>query len=152
MSLFGLSFLSSFANKDSQAETDIYPDLGNEFEDETIEEDETEEASDDYGEKEALRQQEALLKEMMSQSAPPKYFSPEQSNIYDKGSMSSPGFERDENYKQLSSSPLSLSGGVGEADNEEIKFESLLNNFENIASRKPDLLAKKIEVWLDEKE
>ena len=89
---------------------------------------------------------------MMSQSAPPKYFSPEQSNIYDKGSMSSPGFERDENYKQLSSSPLSLSGGVGEADNEEIKFESLLNNFENIASRKPDLLAKKIEVWLDEKE
>jgi len=152
VSLFGLSFLSSFANKDSQAETDIYPDLGNEFEDEAIEDDETEEDSDDYGEKEALRQQEALLKEMMSQSAPPKYFSPEQSNIYDKGSMSSPGFERDENYKQLSSSPLSLSGGVGEADNEEIKFESLLNNFENIASRKPDLLAKKIEVWLDEKE
>ena len=50
------------------------------------------------------------------------------------------------------SSPLSLSGNVGNSNNEEIRFESLLNNFESVANRKPDLLAKKIEVWLDEKE
>jgi flagellar M-ring protein FliF len=141
VSLFGLSFLSSFANKDSQAETDVYPDLGNEFEDD-IPTNSIEEGNDgeDYGEKEALRQQESLLKEMMSQSAPPKYFEQqEQSNIYDKGSM-------------RQSSPLSLSGNVGNSNNEEIRFESLLNNFESVANRKPDLLAKKIEVWLDEKE
>lgn len=150
VSLFGLSFLSSFANKDSQAETDVYPDLGNEFEDD-IPTNSIEENNDgeDYGEKEALRQQEALLKEMMSQSAPPKYFEQEQSNIYHKGSMSSPGFERGESRQN---SPLSLSGSVGNSNNEEIRFESLLNNFESVANRKPDLLAKKIEVWLDEKE
>lgn len=150
VSLFGLSFLSSFANKDSQAETDVYPDLGNEFEDD-IPTNSVEENNDgeDYGEKEALRQQEALLKEMMSQSAPPKYFEQEQSNIYHKGSMSSPGFERGESRQN---SPLSLSGSVGNSNNEEIRFESLLNNFESVANRKPDLLAKKIEVWLDEKE
>jgi flagellar M-ring protein FliF len=150
VSLFGLSFLSSFANKDSQAEKDIYPDLGNEFEDDmptnSIEEDND---GEDYGEKEALKQQEALLKEMMSQSAPPKYFEQEQSNIYDKGSMSSPGFERGDSRQN---SPLSLSGSVGNSNNEEIRFESLLNNFESVANRKPGLLAKKIEVWLDEKE
>ncbi|MEB3314837.1 MAG: flagellar M-ring protein FliF C-terminal domain-containing protein [Candidatus Melainabacteria bacterium] len=149
-SLFGLSFLSSFANKDSQAETDIYPDLGNEFEDDVPNNDtEADNDGEDYGEKEALRQQEALLKEMMSQSAPPKYFEQEQSNIYDKGSMSNPGFERGDTRQN---SPLSLSGGIGNSNNEEIKFESLLNNFESVANRKPDLLAKKIEVWLDEKE
>jgi flagellar M-ring protein FliF len=151
VSLFGLSFLSSFANKDSQAETDVYPDLGNEFEDDvptnSIENDND---GEDYGEKEALRQQEALLKEMMSQSAPPKYFEQEQNNIYDKGSMSSPSFDRTETMRQ--NSPLSLSGSVGNSNNEEIRFESLLNNFESVANRKPDLLAKKIEVWLDEKE
>ena len=86
---------------------------------------------------------------MMSQSAPPKYFEQEQSNIYDKGSMSNPGFERGDTRQN---SPLSLSGSIGNSNNEEIKFESLLNNFESVANRKPDLLAKKIEVWLDEKE
>ena len=63
--------------------------------------------------------------------------------------MSSPSFERGESRQN---SPLSLSGSVGNSNNEEIRFESLLNNFENVANRKPDLLAKKIEVWLDEKE
>lgn len=151
VSLFGLSFLSSAANKESQAETDIYPELGNEFEEDAAE-DKDEEESEDYGEKEALRQQEALLKEMMSQSPPPKYFQQDQSNVYDRGSMSNAALERGENPKQLNSSPMALSGGIGEGDNEEMRFESLLNNFENVASRKPDLLAKKIEVWLDEKE
>ena len=36
------------------------------------------------------------------------------------------------------------------SNKEEIEFESLLNNFQNVASSKPDLLAKKIEVWLDD--
>jgi len=147
VSLFGLSFLSSMANKEGQAETDVYPELGNEFEEEK--EPEENEDEEDYGEKEALRQQEALLKEMMSQSTPPKYFQQDNSGMYDRGSI---GNERNDPMKQLSNTPMSLSGGVGDDSNEEIKFESLLNNFENVASRKPDLLAKKIEVWLDERD
>ena len=58
----------SIANKESRAETDIDPSLGNEFEDDYSDLHEDYEDDEDFGEKEALKQQEALLKEMMNQS------------------------------------------------------------------------------------
>lgn len=152
--LFGLSFLSSIANKESRAETDIDPSLGNEFEDNYGDLHEDYE-DDDFGEKEALKQQEALLKEMMNQSNPPgsqngvdlrdpyphEQQSPAAMNSLEASApkqIAKQGVSYDNNYQGR------------KANKEEIEFESLLNNFQNIASIKPDLLAKKIEVWLND--
>jgi flagellar M-ring protein FliF len=75
---------------------------------------------DDFGEQKALEQQEALLKEMMNQAQPSSPSAKAEATSY-----SAPSAESRE-------------------------FESLLNNFQSVASSKPDLLAKKIQVWLEE--
>ena len=96
--------------------------------------------------KEALKQQEALLKEMMNQSNPPSSQANTEMQQAPMASLeatapkqiANQGVSYDNNYQGTT------------ANKEEIEFESLLNNFQNVASSKPDLLAKKIEVWLDD--
>ena len=82
--------------------------------------------NDDYqdlGEAESIAQQEALLKEMMGQGS------------------ESPGELAD-----ASNRPRNLD----EEDLEKVEFENLLNDFQSVAGSKPDILAKKIQVWLDD--
>ncbi|MCH2226788.1 MAG: hypothetical protein MK033_03355 [Candidatus Caenarcaniphilales bacterium] len=151
VSLFGLSFLSSVSNKESRAETDIDPSLGNEFEDDysDLHEDYEE---DDFGEKEALKQQEALLKEMMNQTVPPGANADPASisSPYDQGSFAETNPASLEGQAPRQIAMQNDANLMDNSNKEEIEFESLLNNFQNVASSKPDLLAKKIEVWLDD--
>lgn len=153
VSLFGLSFLSSIANKESRAETDIDPSLGNEFEDDYSDLHEDYEEDEDFGEKEALKQQEALLKEMMNQSNPPGTQNEmRMGDPYQQQTQATMNSLEGSAPKQIANQGLSYDNNYQgtTANKEEIEFESLLNNFQNVASSKPDLLAKKIEVWLDD--
>jgi flagellar M-ring protein FliF len=118
--VLGLNFLTAMASKNIESETD--ESFGKEF-DEVLNEDEysEEDFDEDFGEQRALEQQEALLQEMLNQ-----------------GSNS---------YAAKKGDPVSHSNKSGDQNQE---FESLLNNFQSVAQNKPDLLAKKIQVWLNE--
>ena len=80
------------------------------------------------GEGKALEQQEALLREMMNQNPGKSDFA----NPYEKPEATS--------YVQNDSPEAK----------EQMQFDNLLNDFQSVASSKPDLLAKKIQMWLDE--
>jgi len=79
---------------------------------------------DDLGEAESIAQQEALLREMMGQ-----------------GGAENPGELPDASNRSKT---------LDEEDLEKVQFENLLNDFQSVAGSKPDILAKKIQVWLDD--
>ena len=140
LGIVGLGFLNTIAKKDSDENpVDTDPDLGEQFEDdyENYSEDE------DFGEKEALRQQEALLREMMGSSTPPGGATAQDSGGLTATAPPPPP-------PQLESKPTVQLPPTEEDKSQEVEFESLLNSFQSVANKKPDLLAKKIEVWLDE--
>lgn len=110
VAIIGLNFLNAASNRNYVPEVD--PNLSNEF-DEIL--NDYGDNYSDYGEGQALAQQEELLKEMMNQQSSPKQ---EEKSI--------------------------------KAQNNNYEFDDLLNNFQSVASSKPDALAKKIQVWLDE--
>ncbi|MDA0772707.1 MAG: hypothetical protein O3C63_07155 [Cyanobacteria bacterium] len=118
VAIISLNFLSAAANKEYTNEMD--PRLGNEFE-EII----NDEPGMDYGEAEALKQQEALLKEMMGDS-----FVQEKSAA--KGEA------------------RSYSNDSPAIEQEQMQFDNLLNNFQSVANKKPEILARKIQTWLEE--
>jgi hypothetical protein len=135
--LVGLSFINSVSNRDSKTETDVDPNLGQEFEQEYEEYEDS--AQQDFGEKEALKQQENLLREMMNQGAGARTeFANQQVYQNSPAEFGQP--------KQLANN---LSQNAMNNSQDEIEFETLLNSFQSVATNKPDLLAKKIEVWLD---
>ena len=78
----------------------------------------------DYGEAAAVEQQEALLREMMGES-----------------------FVENEMPK---SEPSSYSAPQTQENEEQMQFDNLLNNFQSVASKKPEILAKKIQTWLED--
>jgi flagellar biosynthesis/type III secretory pathway M-ring protein FliF/YscJ len=121
LAIVGLNFLGAAANK--SYETEIDPDLGNDFEEVLNDEDYemSDDYSSDYGETDSLKQQEELLREMMAKNSA----APAASN----------------------SEPEQITQNTAD-DN--VEFETLLNNFQNVANSKPDALAKKIQVWLDD--
>lgn len=80
-------------------------------------------AEENYGEDKVLEQQEALLREMMGQGGSTKEVPKSQATSY----------ESEEKNTE-----------------DQMQFDNLLNNFQSVASSKPDLLAKKIQLWLDE--
>ncbi|MBT6843323.1 MAG: hypothetical protein HOA17_05935 [Candidatus Melainabacteria bacterium] len=96
------------------------PSLGNEFE-EVI----NDEPGVDYGEAAALEQQEALLKEMMGDSF-----------VEEKPSA------KGEATSYSSDSPA--------IEQEQMQFDNLLNNFQSVANKKPEILARKIQTWLED--
>lgn len=118
--VLGMNFLTAMAGKNIETETD--ESFGREF-DEVLNEDDydEDEYDEDFGEQRALEQQEALLQEMLNQGNGP-------SNMG-------------------RTSAVSHSSGSGDQNQE---FESLLNNFQSVAQNKPELLAKKIQVWLND--
>ncbi len=100
--------------------TEVDPNLSNEFGQVM-----NEEGGADYGEAAALAQQEALLKEMMGESfEEPPAITKGQANSY---SNENPVEQEDK-----------------------MQFDNLLNNFQSVASSKPDILARKIQMWLEE--
>jgi len=120
VAIIALNFLGAAANRDY--DTEIDPSLGDDFEDVLNESYEPDEQYQDYGESDALRQQEELLKEMMQGSGDPR----EQATTQDAAQV------------------------TGTQDDENVEFENLLNNFQSVASAKPEALAKKIQVWLED--
>lgn len=120
VAIIALNFLG--ASRPQEFETELDPQLGNDFEDVLNESYEAEqETYEDFGENDALRQQEELLQEMMSNG--------------------------NAGAKQASSS---IDQTNSENSDENVEFENLLNNFQSVASSKPEALAKKIQVWLDD--
>lgn len=101
--------------------TEMDPNLANEFE-EVI----NDEPGQDYGEAAALEQQEALLREMMGDSF------------------------TQEPAAAAKSQPSSYSSDAPVNDQEQMQFDNLLNNFQSVANTKPDILAKKIQTWLED--
>jgi len=125
VAIISLNFLSVAANRNN-IESEVDPNLGSEF-DEITNGAYGNNPYEDYGEGQALKQQEELLREMMSQGGP------------------GAGFPRkDEDGKQA------VAAQIGAADKDKMEFDSLLNNFQTVANSQPDILAKKIQVWLDE--
>lgn len=124
VAIISLNFLSVAANKNSYV-PELDPNLSNDFD--QIVNDEPD-LVQDYGESAALAQQEALLKEMMSGGAIPP------STSINKGQASSYSTDSREETGQQ----------------EKLEFDGLLNNFQNVADSKPDILAKKIQMWLEE--
>jgi flagellar M-ring protein FliF len=122
VSIISLNFLNSAANKNYTEEID--PNIGSEFS-EVINDN-----YDDYGEKDSIAQQEALLREMM-------------------GKTTSPNNNEANDPKELADSS-SKPKKIDEEDLEKVQFENLLNDFQSVAGSKPDILAKKIQVWLDD--
>ncbi len=100
--------------------TEVDPSLANEFG--QVMNDEA--GGVDYGEAAALAQQEALLKEMMGESFEPTAIPKGQASSY---SSENPVEQEDK-----------------------MQFDNLLNNFQSVASSKPDILARKIQMWLEE--
>lgn len=125
VAIISLNFLSAAANKNYNPEID--PNLSNEF-DEVLNENYISNDFEDFGEGKALEQQEALLREMMNQNPSKSDFA----NPYEKPEATS--------YVQNDSPEAQ----------EQMQFDNLLNDFQSVASSKPDLLAKKIQMWLDE--
>jgi flagellar M-ring protein FliF len=121
VAIIGLNFLGAASNKDY--DTEIDPGLGDDFEDVLNDSYEPDAQYEDYGESDALRQQEELLREMMN-----------------NGNADHAQTVQNQEMGQIA------------ADNEEenVEFENLLNNFQSVASSKPEALAKKIQVWLDD--
>jgi flagellar biosynthesis/type III secretory pathway M-ring protein FliF/YscJ len=122
VSIISLNFLNSAANKNYTEEID--PNISSEF-DEVINDN-----YNDYGEQDSIAQQEALLREMMGQTA-------------------SPNNNEANDPKELADSS-SRPKKIDEEDLEKVQFENLLNDFQSVAGSKPDILAKKIQVWLDD--
>ncbi len=118
--VFGLNFLNAASNRNINEEID--PNLGAEF-DQVLNEPEPA-PTDDYGESAVLAQQEALLKEMMGDSSA--------------------------KVEGMKTAPTSYETPSNQEDNDKMQFDNLLSNFQSVANSKPDLLAKKIQVWLDE--
>lgn len=118
--VIGLNIIGA-SSKGIDVETD--PSLGDEF-DEVLNDPELAAADydDDYGEDKALQQQEALLREMM-------------------GSTDDVANEN---------TPKAEANSFSEGNKSEMEFDNLLNNFQNVAQNQPDILAKKIQVWLDD--
>lgn len=110
IAVISLNFLNAASNQ--QYEPDLDPNMANEFD--QVLNDNYPENVEDFGEGRALEQQEALLQEMMNQSA---------------GEMQAV---------------------TEESEQEQMEFDNLLNDFQTVASSKPDILAKKIQVWLDD--
>jgi len=121
ISIISLNFLSAAANKNYTEEIDS--NIGSEF-DEVINDN-----SDDFGEGDSIAQQEALLREMMGQSS-------------GVGSGNS-------GTQELPDSSV-RSRKIDEEDLEKVQFENLLNDFQSVAGSKPEILARKIQVWLDD--
>ncbi len=122
VAIISLNFLSAVANKNYQEQVD--PNLGDEF-DQVLNDDQAKVTSyEDYGESKALEQQEALLKEMMSDNTntATKVDKNKEATVYESNNN----------------------------DKEQMQFDSLLNNFQSVAADQPDILAKKIQMWLDE--
>lgn len=128
VSIIALNYLGAAANKNYNPELD--PNLSNEF-DEVLNENYIGNEEEDFGESKALEQQEALLREMMNQS-----------------NFEKPDFSNAPKEKPHVTSYTNTTNEAKTTD--ETQFENLLNNFQSVASSKPDLLAKKIQVWLDE--
>ncbi|MCE2929156.1 MAG: hypothetical protein LW817_05960, partial [Candidatus Caenarcaniphilales bacterium] len=127
VAVISLNFLSAASNKNYAPEVD--PNLSNEF-DEVMNDypDNNSRSYEDYGEGQALAQQEELLREMMSQT----------NSGAPKSSNAQSNFEFQENP--------ALTAGT----DDDKQFDNLLNNFQSVANKQPDILAKKIQVWLDE--
>ncbi len=122
VAIIGLNFLGAAANKDY--DTEIDPGLGDDFEDVLNDSYEPDTNQSDYGESDALRQQEELLREMMNNN----------------NSTESNQTAGNQKMDQLSAGQ----------DEENVEFENLLNNFQSVANAKPEALAKKIQVWLED--
>lgn len=101
---------------------EIDPNLASEF-DEVV--NDNYQDYDDLGESDSIAQQEALLREMMGQ-----------------------GSGEPQELTDISNKPRNLD----EEDLEKVQFENLLNDFQSVAGSKPDILAKKIQVWLDDEQ
>ncbi len=121
--IIGLNFLNAAANQESKTTVDA--NLGSEFDDLLHEE---EDMGEDFGEKKALKQQEALLQEML--------------NAQQRAEPATATAVKEKPKTKTEAS----------ADDQKVEFEGLLNNFQNAAQNQPDILAKKIEMWLDEDE
>jgi flagellar M-ring protein FliF len=120
--VIGLNFLSAAANKSYTA--DIEPNLANEF-DQNLGAEYL--ADQSFGEDKVLEQQEALLREMMGQ------------NQISNNDFQKPPATSYNNFQQEQ-----------KPEDDQLQFDNLLNNFQSVANSKPDLLAKKIQMWLDE--
>jgi flagellar biosynthesis/type III secretory pathway M-ring protein FliF/YscJ len=120
--VIGLNFLSAAANKNYTAE--IEPNLANEF-DQSLGNEYI--ADQSFGEDKVLEQQEALLREMMGQ------------NQITQNEFPKPSATSYNNFQQEQ-----------KPADDQLQFDNLLNNFQSVANSKPDLLAKKIQMWLDE--
>jgi flagellar biosynthesis/type III secretory pathway M-ring protein FliF/YscJ len=120
--VIGLNFLSAAANKNYSA--DIDPNLATEFDQSLGNEYLTDQS---YGEDKVLEQQEALLREMMGQNQI------SQNEIPKSSATSYSNFQQEQ-----------------KPADDQLQFDNLLNNFQSVANSKPDLLAKKIQMWLDE--
>lgn len=123
VAIIGLNFLGAASNKDY--DTEIDPGLGDDFEDVLNESYDPDAEYEDYGESDALRQQEELLKEMMNNGS---------ADAQQQQAVSQ------DDVQQLAANQ----------EEENVEFENLLNNFQSVASAKPEALAKKIQVWLDD--
>ena len=123
LAIIGLNFLGAATNRDFDTEIDT--GLSDDFE-EVLNDDydvdpDVDPDGGDFGEEASIRQQEELLKEMMAQ----------------------------DNAQQAHAAPQEAVQEI-EENQEDVEFESLLNNSQSVASSKPEALAKKIQVWLDE--
>lgn len=124
IAIISLNFLSAAANPNYETELD--ENLGAEFDDVLHDTYNQEPDEYDYGESQSIHQQEELLKEMMGQSSEPGMAATAQK-----------------------APATSYSSTQSQADDSD-QFENLLNNFQSVANAKPDILAKKIQVWLDD--
>lgn len=117
--IIGLNFLGAASNQKPQKTVD--QNLGSEFEDVLHEK---QEQVNDFGEKKALEQQEALLKEMLNAQEEP---------------VAAPAATQTAAPKKANN-----------ASEQKVEFEGLLNNFQSAAQNQPEILAQKIENWLEE--
>jgi flagellar biosynthesis/type III secretory pathway M-ring protein FliF/YscJ len=122
IAIIGLNFLGAASNRNF--DTEIDPSLGDDFEDVLNESYEPNNSYEDFGESDAFKQQEELLREMMMKGS----------------STDAKQRASDKEMDQLTANQ----------DDENIEFENLLNNFQSVASAKPEALAKKIQVWLED--
>ena len=118
--IIALNFLNGSAN-DAEYQTEYDEELGDEFDQVINDYDPNAPEPSDYGEDAVLEQQEALLREMM-------------------------GAQEAQEAQAEKAAAVSYSS----ADDQNVEFESLLNNFQSVANNKPDLLAKKIQTWLED--
>lgn len=125
--ILGLNFLNS-ASSQKVTQT-IDSNLGDDF-DQVLNEDQMAagagEAVSDYGEKQAIDQQEMLLKEMLN--------SQQAETVSVKAGAAKSHSEQE----------------FAGAEQQDAEFKNLLNGFQSVAHHKPDLLAKKIQVWLED--